>query len=262
MPTGVERFTLEALLKRDRTVVLVGIASISLLAWAYMTYLAWDMGQMKMEVAMPQMKMWGFLELFLLFLMWAIMMVAMMVPSAAPMILTFATINRKRKEREDPFVPTAVFLLGYLVIWTGFSLVATFAQWGLHTVALLSPMMVSTSPIFGGVLLIAAGIFQWTPLKHNCIKYCRSPFGFLTTYWREGNSGALLMGVRHGGYCLGCCWALMSLLFVVGVMNLIWIATIAVFVLIEKVLPPGYLVDRVSGLGLIGWGGWLISSAL
>ena len=248
------RISLEAVLKRDRTVVLGGLVGISALAWAYMVYLAWDMEQMDMEMAMPQMQAWGAVDLLLLFVMWTVMMVAMMVPSASPLILIFARVNRQRREQEDPVVSTAVFLLGYLVVWTGFSIVATVAQWGLHTAALLSPMMVSTSPILGGVLLLAAGVFQWTPFKNACLKHCRSPLGFLTTEWRDGAQGALVMGLKHGSYCVGCCWFLMALLFVAGVMNLLWVAGITAFVLAEKVLPGGDLVGRVAGgiLVLVG----------
>ncbi len=201
---------LEALLKRDRTVVLGGLVGISALAWAYMFYLAWDMEQMDMEMVMPQMQAWGALDLLLLFVMWAVMMVAMMVPSASPLILIFARVNRQRREQADPVIPTTVFLLGYLLVWTGFSAVATLAQWSLHAAALLSPMMISTSPILGGILLLAAGLFQWTPLKNACLKHCRSPLGFLMTEWRDGAQGALTMGLMHGSYCVGCCWILMT----------------------------------------------------
>jgi predicted metal-binding membrane protein len=185
-----------------------------------------------------------------MFLMWAVMMVAMMVPTAAPMILIFANVNRKRQEQERPYVPTAVFLSGYLLVWTGFSVLATLAQWGLHEAALLSPMMVSTSSILGGILLLAAGIFQWTPLKYACLKHCRSPLSFLMTDWREGYRGALIMGLKHGSYCTGCCWFLMALLFVAGVMNLLWVATITAFVLVEKAVPRGDLVGRIAGVAL------------
>ncbi len=238
---------LETVLKRDRTIVVSGLVVISVLAWAYMVYLAWDMEHMNMEMAMPRMQAWGALDLVLLFVMWAVMMVAMMVPSAGPLILIVAAINRKRQEREDPVVPTPVFLTGYLLVWAGFSALATLTQWGLHTAALLSPMLVSTSSILGGILLLAAGIFQWTPLKHACLTHCRSPLGFLMTHWRDGARGALIMGLEHGIYCVGCCWILMVLLFVAGVMNLLWVATIAAFVLAEKVFPRGELVGRVAG---------------
>jgi predicted metal-binding membrane protein len=244
-----ESSTLEAVLKRDRTIVLAGVAGLSALAWAYLLALAWRMPhrEMAMAMAMPHMQAWEATEVLLTWVMWAVMMVAMMTPSAAPMILMFATVNRRRRGQQGPFVPTTVFLLGYLLVWGGFSVVATLAQWGLHTAALLSPMMVSTSPMLGGLLLLAAGLFQWTPLKSTCLTQCRSPLGFLMTEWREGTWGALLMGLRHGRYCVGCCWVLMALLFVAGVMNLLWVAAIAAFVLVEKVLPRGELVGRVVG---------------
>jgi predicted metal-binding membrane protein len=244
-----EASTLEAVLKRDRTIVLAGVAGLSALAWAYLLALAWRMPhrEMAMAMAMPHMQAWEATEVLLTWVMWAVMMVAMMTPSAAPMILMFATVNRRRRGQQGPFVPTMGFLLGYLLVWGGFSVVATLAQWGLHTAALLSPMMVSTSPMLGGLLLLAAGLFQWTPLKSTCLTQCRSPLGFLMTEWREGAWGALLMGLRHGRYCVGCCWVLMALLFVAGVMNLFWVAAIAAFVLVEKVLPRGELVGRVVG---------------
>jgi predicted metal-binding membrane protein len=205
---------------------------------------------MGMSMAMPKMQSWSLMDFVSMFLMWAVMMVAMMVPTAAPMILIFANVNRKRQEQEQPYVPTAVFLSGYLLVWTGFSVLATLAQWGLHEAALLSPMMVSTSPILGGILLLAAGIFQWTPLKYACLKHCRSPLSFLMTDWREGYRGALIMGLKHGSYCTGCCWFLMALLFVAGVMNLLWVATITAFVLVEKAVPRGDLVGRIAGVAL------------
>jgi predicted metal-binding membrane protein len=244
-----EASTLEAILKRDRTIVLAGVAGLSALAWAYLLALAWRMPhrEMAMAMAMPHMQAWEATEVLLTWVMWAVMMVAMMTPSAAPMILMFATLNRRHRGQQGPFVPTTVFSLGYLLVWGGFSVVATLAQWGLHTAALLSPMMVSTSPMLGGLLLLAAGIFQWTPLKSTCLTQCRSPLGFLMTEWREGAWGALMMGLRHGRYCVGCCWVLMALLFVAGVMNLLWVAAMAAFVLVEKVLPRGELVGRVVG---------------
>jgi predicted metal-binding membrane protein len=251
---------LEAVLKRDRMIVLGGLVGITALAWAYMGYLAWDMG--RMDMAMPRMQTWGVLELVLLCVMWAVMMVAMMVPSAAPMILMYTIINRRRREQQQPYVPTAVFLGGYLLVWAGFSVLAMLAQWGLHSVALLSPMMVSTSPILGGLVLLAAGLFQWMPLKYACLTRCRSPLGFLMTDWREGHRGALIMGLRHGMYCVGCCWCLMALLFVAGVMNLLWVATIAAFVLMEKVIPRGDLVGRLAGGVLVVAGLVMLGQAL
>ena len=191
-----------------------------------------------------------------MFIMWIAMMVAMMLPSAAPMILLFGTVYHSRRARGDEFVSTGVFLSGYIAIWIVFAGVATLVQWGLHAATLLSPMMVSTSNILSGILFVTAGLYQWSHLKYVCITHCRSPLGFLMTDWREGNSGALFMGIRHGGFCLGCCWVLMSLLFVLGVMNLVWIAALAVFVLIEKMLPQRRWMSCASGFVLITAGIW------
>ena len=253
---------LEDALKRDRAIVWSGLAGIAALAWAYLAYVAWGTSGVDADMAMPLMQPWSAVDFGTMFVMWALMMTAMMVPTAAPMILTFATINRKRREQQRPFIPTGVFLLGYILVWSGFSALASVAQWGLHTVALLSPMMVSTSRILGGTLLLAAGIFQWSPLKYVCLTQCRSPLGFLMSEWREGTDGALVMGLRHGLFCLGCCWVLMSLLFVLGVMNLLWIAALAGFVLVEKVAPAGNRVGRLTGLVLIGWGGVMVAGAV
>lgn len=255
-----------ALLRRDRLLILSGLTLITALAWVYLLYLArgmpgmsdMEMG-MAMEMAGPQIQPWGMADLVLLIAMWVVMMVAMMTPSTAPMILTFAGISRRRREGLRPYVPTGVFVLGYLLVWAGFSVLAALAQWGLHATALLSPMMMSTSPVLGGALLIAAGIFQWTPLKHACLRRCRSPMGFILHEWREGTWGALVMGLRHGAYCVGCCWLLMGLLFVAGVMNLLWVAIIAGFVLVEKLAPAGHWVGKIGGLLLLAWGGWLVA---
>lgn len=194
---------------------------------------------------------WGLSSVILLFLMWAVMMIAMMVPSAVPMIQAFLAVNEQRQNSSRPLVPVGVFLLGYLVVWTSFSALATLAQLGLHEAALLSPMMVATSPVVSGGLLLAAGVFQWTPLKRACLSGCRSPLSFLMSGWRDGTAGAFSMGLRHGAYCVGCCWALMALLFVVGVMNLLWIAVIALFVMAEKIIPRGELLGRIGGAALV-----------
>ena len=257
--------SLETLLKRDRWIVIAALSAVTLLAWGYMVREARAMNLSGvcccagMKMSGPDTQPWSTATLLPLFLMWAEMMVAMMIPSAAPMILTFAAVQRKRREQERPFVPAGMFVLGYLIVWTAFSGAAAVAQWILHGKALLSPMMVSTSPILGGALLIAAGIFQWTPLKNGCLAHCRSPLSFLMTDWREGKLGALMMGLKHGVFCAGCCWFLMALLFVAGVMNIWWIAIIAAFVLMEKILPRGLAADKTAGIFLIGWGVWMIA---
>lgn len=213
-----------------------------------------------MAMSGPDVRAWSTAEIMPLFLMWAEMMVAMMIPSAAPMILTFAMVNRKRRERERPFVPTSLFMAGYLIVWCVFSLAAALAQWALHGAALLTPMMESSSPVLGGALLISAGIFQWTPWKKSCLAQCRSPLQFLLGDWREGQAGALWMGIKHGAYCTGCCWLLMALLFVAGVMNMAWVAIITVLVLLEKMVPGGVWFGNMVGFGFVAWGAWMVGA--
>jgi predicted metal-binding membrane protein len=198
----------------------------------------------------------------LMLVMWWVMMIAMMVPSAAPMILLFAAVNRRQRSAGGTFVPTGIFLSGYLLAWGGFSLVAVALQWGLERAALLSAMMASTSAVFGAALLLAAGIYQLTPLKQACLRHCRSPLHFVTHGWRRGRWGAFRMGLEHGAFCLGCCWFLMGLLFYGGVMNLYWIAGVAVLVLLEKTVPAGRWLGLAIGVGLILWGGTVLVAAL
>ena len=194
----------------------------------------------------------------LMFFMWWIMMMAMMLPSAAPMILLFAVINRKQRDKGAPYVPTGIFAAGYLLVWGAFSLVAVSTQWGLERSGLLSPAMASTSVLLGAGLLIAAGVYQLTPLKHACLRHCRSPFAFIALHWRLGDLGALRMGIEHGAFCTGCCWFLMALLFYGGIMNLYWIVGLALYVLLEKTIPAGHWLGRIAGVLLIAWGGALM----
>ncbi|NJN53650.1 MAG: DUF2182 domain-containing protein [Anaerolineae bacterium] len=274
----------ETVLRRDRTVVLVGLGTIVVLSWAYLGYLAWGMAGMMtmemgdtgmamnmatdvatnvgMEMAMPAIQPWGAVDYWLMFVMWAVMMFAMMTPSAAPMVLTYTKISRRQAGTLQPVWGTAVFFFGYLLIWTLFSAAATLAQGGLHAATLLSPMMETTSPVLGGIILVAAGVFQFTALKQACLSHCRTPLGYFMTEWREGKWGALAMGVRHGAFCVGCCWLIMALLFVAGVMNLFWIAIIAAYVLLEKVLPHGHKVSWAFGALMMGWGIWMIAGVL
>jgi predicted metal-binding membrane protein len=198
------------------------------------------------------------------FAMWAAMMVGMMIPSATPMILIYARLGRQAAARGKPFAATGWFAAAYLLTWAGFALMATAAQWGLQRAALLDPMMASPSQVFGGIVLVAAGVYQWTPLKDKCLAQCQSPLmfiqrqgGFHRDRWRS-----LALGARHGAYCVGCCWALMTLLFVGGVMNLLWIAAIAIFVLAEKIIPAGRLISRIAGGGFIIGGVWLLAAPL
>ena len=191
--------------------------------------------------------------------MWWVMMAGMMLPSALPMTLTFATVNRRRRELDTPYVPTAVFVTGYLLAWGGLSIAATAAQRALEHAALLSPEMRLVSPFAGGLVFIAAGLYQLTPFKHACLRRCRSPLAFVLEHWQEGTAGALRMGAVHGAYCLGCCALLMALLFVGGVMNIVWAAAIAAWVVLEKVLPRGEVLARIAGVAAIAVGAWMLA---
>jgi len=240
--------------------LLIGIALAAIvgLSWLHLADIARDMAAMDPNMSMPPM---GARDLLLLLAMWCVMMAGMMLPSAAPMILTFAAINQRRRQRGQPYVPTALFTAGYLAAWGGFSIAATLAHWGLERLALLAPMaMKTTSPLLAGGLLVAAGLYQLTPLKQVCLDHCRSPLDFLVNRWRDGPGGALRMGWSHGLYCLGCCWILMALLFVVGAMDLLWVAGFTTLVLVEKLMPAGLWIARASGVALVAWGLWMASS--
>jgi predicted metal-binding membrane protein len=243
----------------DRIVISASIALVTILAWAYLVHLDHQMaGAMQDERMMAAMgmttdKVWTLADGWFTFAMWAVMMVGMMAPTALPMLLLFAAARAGR----DPTglsLATLTFGLGYIAVWTGFSAGATLAQYGLHQAALLSPAMMSSSGRLNGAVLLAAGAYQLTPWKAKCLTHCRSPLGFLMTKWHDGATGAFQMGFQHGVFCLGCCWAIMCLLFVVGVMNLVWIAMMTVFVLIEKVGPAGAFVGRLAGVAMVLWG--------
>ncbi|HEY6975710.1 MAG TPA: DUF2182 domain-containing protein [Chitinophagaceae bacterium] len=249
--------SIEYLLKRDRIIIISGLILISLIAWLYIIYLYRQMFYMNMDAlffAMPMTPVWTITDFILLFLMWFVMMIAMMTPSVAPLILIFALVNRRRKEQQNPFVSTGYLLGGYFFIWAAFSLLATSLQWLLQHISLLSPEMRITSRILGGSVLIAAGIFQFTSLKKTCLSYCQTPVDFIHRNWKEGKTGAMRMGIENGIYCVGCCWILMVLLFVAGIMNLFWVALIALFVLIEKVSAQTRWVSPVAGAALIMYG--------
>ncbi len=268
--------TVEAVVKRDRLFVVTAFTAVIALAWAYllagagMGMSAFEMTRMSQlgmaggmaGTAMMTPAVWTSGYTILMFFMWWIMMVAMMLPSASPMILLFATVNRKQRETGHPFVATSIFALGYLAAWAGFSLVAVLLQWGFERTALLSPSLVGTNVIFGGVLLLVAGAYQLTPIKHACLRHCRSPLAFLSTHWRRGARGALRMGLEHGAYCVGCCWFLMGLLFFGGVMNLYWIVGLALFVLFEKIVPAGHWLGYSTGVALLVWGAAMLAVAL
>ncbi|RUW58886.1 DUF2182 domain-containing protein [Mesorhizobium sp. M7A.F.Ca.US.008.03.1.1] len=285
---------LEAVLRRDRVVVMAALVVIAVLAWAYVLWLAADMvmpgsplpdsggGDMAgmdmsnmdgsntgmagidMGAAVaPGFRAWALADFAFTFTMWAVMMVGMMTPSVAPMLLLYAGVGRKARADGRPIASTGWFFAGYLAVWVVFSLLATGAQWLLARLALLDPSMATGSAILGGLVLIAAGLYQWTPMKGVCLRQCQAPIAFLAGHggFRSAPLGALRLGMDHGAYCLGCCWALMALLFVGGVMNVLWIAGIAILVLLEKTVPTGQLIPRVSGALMAAIGTWIVFQA-
>lgn len=281
---------LEAVLRRDRAVVTVALVIIAVLAWAYVLWLAADMtapdvaapgaaagdmagmdmsgmnmGGMDMgATATPGFRVWAPADFAFIFAMWAVMMVGMMTPSVAPMLLLYAGVGRQARASGRPIASTAWFFTGYLLVWVAFSVAATSAQWLLADLTLLSPTMATNSRILAGLVLVAVGLYQWTPLKAVCLRQCQAPIAFLASHggFRSDPLGALRFGAGHGAYCLGCCWALMALLFVGGVMNVLWIAGIAILILLEKTVPAGQLIPRISGVLMAGAGLWLLAGAV
>ena len=286
---------LESLLRRDRVIVAASLAALTVIAWTYTLWLAAAMNidgmsmsgpgmgaDMRMDPAMEMdgMEMdagdapslgtvlgisprpWSSVEAGVTLTMWIVMMVGMMLPSATPMILLYARVGRQSRKEGKPFAATGFFAGGYLLAWVGFALAATLGQW-LMEGTLLSPALASASRIFSGAVLIVAGLYQWTPLKDACLSQCQAPIVFLQRHggFRRDPAGAVGLGLRHGLYCIGCCWALMTLLFVGGIMNVLWIAAIAIFVLAEKVIPTGRVLSRVAGSLLAAFGLWQLISA-
>ena len=235
---------------RERLILLTALAAISALSWLYlirMPMVPADLGAVGvrlLSVLPPRLA-----DVWLTFMMWSVMMVAMMLPSASPMILTYAAIARGR--RSNSVYAPWIFAGAYLVIWTFFSAAATAGQLLLEKTSVLSGASRTTS-VAGAILLMVAGLYQLTPLKNTCLAHCRSPIGFFMTEWRDGTSGAFTMGIKHGAHCLGCCWILMGLLFVFGVMNLIWVAALSVLILLEKLAPFGLAIARLSGVAMLG----------
>ena len=259
MSTAARVGTLAA---RQRLAIWIGLGGASALAWLYLLRMDAQMRSAMQAGIACELHPWSAADALLTFLMWAVMMVGMMVPSALPMSLLFAAVSRKAAAQGATVAPTFVFVAGYVAMWTLFSVGATALQWALERSALLSPMLASASPWFGAALLLGVGVYQWTPWKNACLDHCRAPVGFLAEHWRDGTAGAFRMGTRHGAYCLGCCWLLMGLLFFGGVMNLLWVAGLTLFVLLEKLVPRGDLLARAAGFALLLAGGAQLLRAL
>lgn len=285
---------LETLLKRDRIIVVAALVILTAASWFYVLWLASAMDMaavpassgdmnnmgsgmdMDMPMDMPTEQQansmtsmmtaaagpWTTATFAYAFVMWAVMMVGMMVPSATPMILLYARVGRQAQQQGKPFAATGFFAAGYLLAWIFFALVAVFGQWLLDRALLLTPALSSASQALSGAVLIAVGLFQFTPLKDRCLSQCQAPLLFIQNHggFRKEAGGAFGLGVRHGLYCVGCCWALMALLFVGGVMNVLWIAAIAIFVLAEKVVPSGRILSRVAGVALVIAGLWQLAA--
>ena len=263
-------------LRRDRVVVLVALAVLTALAWGYVIWLEAQMTAPSATAMpdMPGMDMsgsglitaafapWTPAHFLFMFTMWAVMMVGMMTPSVAPMVLIYMQVARRSATLGQAFAPAGWFAAGYLVAWSLFAALAALAQWSFETLALITPMMASASRPFGGAVLIAAGVYQWMPLKYACLSQCRAPLSFVQNHggFQASVHGSLRLGFVHGMYCIGCCWALMALLFVGGVMNLLWIAALMIFVLLEKAIPGVRYFSRVAGLAAVVAGIWMIAT--
>lgn len=237
--------------------LVVTLVVLIVASWGYLVWMAGAMNagmDSAMAPAPTAPTAWTLPYLGMMVMMWWIMMLGMMLPSALPMILFFARISASQREKGQPRTSPALFVAAYAVLWAGFSVVATGAQWGLERAGWLSSMGDSTNYVWSGTLFVAAGVYQLTPLKTLCLRYCRSPLTFLLQHWRDGAAGAVRLGAIHGVYCLGCCWVLMALLFAIGVMNLAWVVALTAIVLAEKVVPRGDLLAKVSGPVLIAIG--------
>lgn len=259
-----ERLTRPSLrwLEPSQGVVLAGIAALAGVTWLDLWRRASEMAMHEgMGMAMPGAPPWDPADLAATAAMWGVMMIAMMLPSATPLLVLFARSQRLRMGAAEGSWRSGLLAAGYLVTWLGWSGLAAALQWGLRALLLLSPGAALTSAVAGGAVLVGAGLYQVTPWKQACLRHCQSPLGFLLARWREGRLGAFRMGLSHGLYCVGCCWALMALLFVGGVMNLAWVAALALLILLEKVVPGRWL-SWTSGAALIGWGLYLLGSGL
>ena len=244
--------------KRDRLIIICGIGLISILAWMWLANMALDMPSGDM-MGMAPMSPWASSELYSMLVMWIIMMIGMMLPSATPLILVYSLAVQKKNSATDAKILSGIFIAGYLVVWALFSVAATLLQAGLQDFNLISSMLESNSDVLASALFILAGRYQVSPLKRACLNGCRSPLNFILNGWKDGRKGGLLMGLEHGLLCVGCCWMMMLLLFAIGVMNLFWVASLAIMVLIEKAFPRGEWAARLGGISMLCTGVYFLS---
>jgi predicted metal-binding membrane protein len=262
LPSGSAHTMIEAVVRHERAILTTMLVMIPALCWGWILAMARDMyGAMSGSAAWMMTPVWDGRHVALLCAMWIVMMIAMMIPSAAPTLLLYAGIMRRSAEGGRAALGVYPMAAGYLFVWLGFSIAATLVQRALSTALVLSPMMTLVSPVGAGAVLMAASLYQLTPLKRACLGSCRSPVTFITTHMRPGRSGAFRLGIDHGLYCLGCCWALMLLLFVGGVMNVWAIVALTVFVLFEKLAPLGEWSRLLSAVGLLTAAAWLMTQS-
>ncbi len=248
---------IDQLIGRDRALVAAGLVGTAALTWVYLAPAAHSKADVLVRLAMPDVRSWAAAETVALFVMWAIVLITQLTPAAAPMALTFAAVARHRRPLA-PAALTAAFVFGHLAGWSIFAATAALGQLGLHNGAVRVDEMTGTSPLLGSALLLTAGAFHWTPLRHNAAGG-DSPLAFLEDRWPETAVGAWGLGLRHGAACVGSCWVLMALLFVAGAMNFSWTAAIAAFLFAEKALPRGELIGRLAGVVFVGAGLLLIA---
>jgi predicted metal-binding membrane protein len=272
----VDRVPSQTVLRRDRVVIVLALALLTLLAWGYLLWLSADMSMGGMETTGFRMipagiglmvsarTPWLATEFALVFVMWTVMMVGMMTPSAAPMFLMYARIGRHTEAQSRPIAATFYFAIGYFLVWVAFALLATLVQWALERNALLDVTMASTSNVFGGLLFLAAGLYQWTRLNEKCLTECQRPLEFVMRHggYRRDAPGCVMLGLRHGAYCVGCCWALMALLLVGGVMNLLWIVLLALLALLQRNTSSGLALARLAGIVLVAGSMWFFSMGM
>jgi predicted metal-binding membrane protein len=261
MSTGIST---AALMKRERNVLLASAATVCVLSWLFLAYQHPSFPLVRHPLGAPHALTFGPGPLALAVVMWIVMMVAMMLPPVMPWIMLFATMSRSQTAGEQRHVPVVSFGAGYLAIWAAYSMGAALLQLTLQQSDLLRLVEIDAGTRAGGAggaggaLLVVAGLFQLTSLKAACLKHCRSPLGYFLSHWRNGPLGAFQMGFRHGVFCVGCCWALMGLMFALGVMNLLWMAVLTLMICIEKIAPRGQMLSRVFGALFLGWGMWLV----